>query len=155
MTRPVITLSVGEWSVAAHLSAMRQGINREAGRINQKAGPQDPMTTEMVGALGEIAFARWANVFPDLSVHLRSGSADAVWRGWKVDVKTSRNPNSALWLDPNKRPDVYVLALRDGMTITLAGWIPGHEAHERFTGQVPQQALYGMDSPPEPRGGEQ
>jgi hypothetical protein len=104
MTRPVITLSVGEWSVAAHLSAMRQGINREAGRINQKAGPQDPMTTEMVGALGEIAFARWANVFPDLSVHLRSGSADAVWRGWKVDVKTSRNPNSALWLDPNNRP---------------------------------------------------
>jgi hypothetical protein len=150
---PRIELSPGELAVAQVIASLRQAVNREAGRVNLKAGPQDPMITELVGIYGEVAFARWANVFPDLSVHLRAGSFDATWLGWSVDVKSSRNASGPLWVDSRKRPDVYVLALVEGTTVTLAGWMPAGEAHATPRAQVPQDELYPMATPPEPAGG--
>lgn len=147
--RPAVELSVGEWSVAHHIAVLRQAINREAGRVNLKAGPQDPMTTEVVGLCGELAFCRWANVYPDLSVHLRAGSFDARWRGWAVDVKSTRNPEGPLYLDARKCPDVYVLAHVDATRVTLVGWIPGPEAHRKGLERLPQHCLYAMDEVPE------
>jgi hypothetical protein len=110
------------------------------------------MITELVGIYGELAFARYANVYPDLSVHLRAGSADAQWLGWSVDVKSTRNAAGPLWVDARKRPDLYVLALVEGTTVTLAGWMPASEAHATPRDRVPQDELYPMACPPEPRG---
>ena len=149
---PRIELSPGELAVAQVIASLRQAVNREAGRVNLKAGPQDPMITELVGIYGELAFARYANVFPDLSVHLRAGSFDATWLGWSVDVKSSRSASGPLWVDSRKRPDVYVLALVEGTTVTLAGWMPAGEAHATPRTQVPQDELYPMVTPPEPAG---
>jgi hypothetical protein len=147
--RPVIELSVGEWSVAQHIAVLRQAINREAGRINLKAGPQDVMTTEVVGICGELAFCRWANVYPDLSVHLRSGSFDATWRGWSVDVKSTRNPDGVLYLDARKVPHMYALAHVDALQVTLLGWISGAAAHKHGQDRLPQHLLYTFDEIPE------
>lgn len=152
MTAPVIELSPGELTVAQVIASLRQAVNREAGRVNLKAGPQDPMITELVGIYGELAFARWANVFPDLSVHLRAGSFDAHWLGWSVDVKSTRKATGPLWIDERKQPDVYVLAVVDGTTVRLVGWIPAGEAHAEPRAQVPQEELYAMLTPPEPAG---
>ena len=149
---PRIELSPGELAVGTVIASLRQAVNREAGRVNLKAGPQDPMITELVGIYGELAFARWANVFPDLSVHLRAGGCDATWLGWAVDVKSSRRAGAPLWVDSRKRPDVYVLALVEGTTVTLAGWMPASEAHATPRTQVPQDELYPMATPPEPAG---
>ena len=119
-----VVLSEAEVFLAGSLIARRQSINRQAGIVNQKAGKQDPITTEQVGVYGELAFAKWANVYPDLSTHLRKGSADATFRGWTVDVKASRNPHGDLWVDyrPDKRSDIYVLVYVNGASCELVGW---------------------------------
>lgn len=111
MREPLILLGPGEVATAAQLAALRQSVNRRAGTLNLKAGKQDPMTTELVGTFGEIALASYLNVMPDLTTHLRRGSADALWRGWTVDVKSTRNPHGELWVDirADKHADLYVL----------------------------------------------
>jgi len=131
MTYPVVMLGAGEVAVAAVVASLRQAVNREAGVANRKAGTQDVMTTELVGLYGEIAFARWANLYPDLRVHLRAGSADAVWRGCRVDVKGTRAVGGHLWVDERSvrkgDADVYVLTHVNYATVTLMGWCYAHD----------------------------
>lgn len=121
-----IYLGTGEVALATQLAAIRQSVNREAGIVNQKAGAQDPITTDVVGVLGEFAFAKWSNVFPDLTTHLRKGTPDAVYRGWTVDVKSTRNPHGVLYVDarPDKWADLYVLMHVEYATCRVLGWIP-------------------------------
>lgn len=128
-----VVLSEAEVFLAGSLIALRQSINRQAGIVNQKAGKQDPITTEQVGVYGELAFAKWANVYPDLSTHLRKGSADATFRGWTVDVKASRNANGPLYVDarPDKLADIYVQVHVDVATCTLLGWCWSGEIQDR------------------------
>lgn len=120
-----IQLSEAEILLAGFLTAMRQSINRQAGIVNQKAGPQDPITTEQVGLYGELAFAKWANLYPDLTTHLRTGSADAVYKGWTVDVKSTRNLHGDLYADVRrgKLADLYVLVYTNYATCELLGWL--------------------------------
>ena len=135
LTETRLTLSPGEIATATTIAGIRQGVNRERGITNQKAGPQDPITTELVGMLGELAFARWANVCPDLSTHLRAGTPDAVFRGYTVDVKSTRNPLGPLYVDPrpDKAPDVYVLVHIEYAACTLLGWVWRSELNEYLT----------------------
>lgn len=121
-----VILTPGEIAVATTIAGMRQGINREAGKVNQKAGFQDVMTTELVGTFGELAFCRWSWAYPDLSTHLRAGSPDAMLRGFSFDVKTTRRLEEPMWkLDvrPDKCFDYYVFAIADWATVELAGWV--------------------------------
>lgn len=120
-----VQLSEAEVLLAGFLATMRQSINRQAGIVNQKAGPQDPITTEQVGLYGELAFAKWANVYPDLTTHIRTGSADAVYKGWTVDVKSTRNPHGDLYVDARreKLADLYVLVHVNYASCELVGWL--------------------------------
>jgi len=145
-----IILSSGEVALAASLAAIRQGVNREAGIRNQKAGQQDAITTELVGVLGELAFCKWANIYPDLTTHLRRGSFDAVYRGWNVDVKSTRNPHGDLWVDArkDKMPDLYVLVHVEYAACTLLGWVWSGEVPSRNyaePGRTPQIASRDRD----------
>jgi len=156
---PVVELGAGETAVAAVIASLRQAVNREAGVQNRKAGAQDVMTTELVGLYGELAFARWANLYPDLRVHLRAGSADAMWRGCRVDVKGTRTVNGHLWVDERSvqkgNADVYVLAHVNYATVTLVGWCYAHDIPRvgvalpiRKTYRVPPDALRPMQDVP-------
>lgn len=146
---PVILLGPGELLTAATIAAMRQSVNRHAGTHNLKAGPQDVMTTEIVGTLGEIAFATYGNVMVDLTTHLRRGSFDASWRGWSVDVKATRNQKGDLYVDarPDKRPDLYVLVHVEYCRCQILGWIATHDIPNRdhtptqYGLRLPQSAL--------------
>jgi len=133
-----IFLGPGDMAVATTIAAIRQGVNREVGIANRKAGPQDPITTDIVGVLGELAFARWANVCPDFTTHLRSGGCDATYLGYAVDVKATRSPAGVLYVDarPNKQPDLYVLVHVDYATANLLGWCWAHEVSMRSYSRV-------------------
>ena len=128
-----VHLSEAEVFLAGTLITLRQSINRQAGIVNQKAGKQDPITTEQVGVYGELAFAKWANIYPDLTTHLRKGSADAVYKGWTVDVKSTRNLHGDLYIDarPDKLPDIYVLVYVNYAHCELLGYV--------WSGEVPQR----------------
>ena len=128
-----VILSPGAITVATTLACVRQGVNREAGRTNLKAGQQDVMTTELVGAFGEVAFCKWANIYPDLSTHLRAGSPDATFGSLTVDVKTTRGTYNPRWkadVRPDKAFDVYVFTAADWATVDLCGWLPGEAVQE-------------------------
>lgn len=144
-----IVLGPGELAVASTIAALRQGVNREAGIVNQKAGPQDPMTTELVGLYAELAFAKWANVYPDLTTHLRHGTADAYLGERSVDVKGTRNPMGDLYVDmrQDKTPDIYVLVHVDYATCTLLGWMTSYRAEEHMhqPGRIRQSSLFPME----------
>jgi hypothetical protein len=118
----IITLAPGELAVANVIASLRQAVNRTASITNLKAGPQDPMTTELVGIYGEFAFARYANVWPDLSIHLRNGSYDAKVGSYDIDVKSSRGYRWKVDPRPGKCPMFYVFAHVDYATVELMGW---------------------------------
>ena len=146
-----VVLSEAEVFLAGSLIALRQSINRQAGIVNQKAGKQDPITTEQVGVYGELAFAKWANVYPDLTTHLRKGSADARFRGWTVDVKATRNALLPLYVDarPDKLADIYVQVHVDVASCTLLGWcwsgdIPNRTTDQQAPYRIGQQYLDDM-----------
>lgn len=126
-----VILTPGDITIATTLACVRQGVNREAGKVNLKAGSQDAMTTELVGAFGEVAFARWANVYPDMTTHLRAGSPDATFGSLTVDVKTTRRLQDPRWrldIRPDKMFDAYVFAAADWATVDLKGWVTQTQA---------------------------
>lgn len=129
-----VELSPGMLAVANVIAALRQAVNRTAGLTNLKAGPQDVMTTELVGIYGELAFAAWANVMPDLSIHLRAGSPDSMFRGRWVDVKSTRGRTQQKWytdVRPDKRMHCYVFTAVDYGTVELCGWLTYDEVAAR------------------------
>lgn len=146
MNSTKVSLSPGAVYVATAIATMRQEINRAAGTHNLKSGAQDPMTTELVGIFGELAFAQWANVMPDLSTNIRSGSFDASFRGLPVDVKTTRRLNNPRWYADaraGKRADIYVFAVSDWATVELCGWLPFEQLPESIKG-IERHALRPM-----------
>jgi hypothetical protein len=118
----LVTLSPGELAIASTIASLRQAVNRTAGTTNLKAGSQDVMTTELVGMLGELALCKQANVWPDLSIHLRKGSYDAKVGRYTVDVKSSRGYRWKVDLRPDKTPMCYVFTHVDYATVELVGW---------------------------------
>lgn len=117
-----VQLAPGELAVASTIASLRQAVNRTAGITNLKAGSQDVMTTELVGILGEFAFCKQANVWPDLSIHLRKGSYDAMVGQYSIDVKSSRGYRWKVDLRPDKRPMFYVFTHIEYATVELVGW---------------------------------
>ena len=138
MTRQV-QLTPGAMAVASVIGSLRQAVNRTAGMVNLKAGPQDPMTTELVGIYGELAFAQWANVMPDLSIHLRAGSPDCTFRGRWVDVKATRRKANPIWYTdyrPSKRMHLYVFTMVEYASVDICGWVTAEQVEARGVGQM-------------------
>jgi len=134
-----VQLSPGAMAVASVIGSLRQAVNRTAGMTNLKAGPQDPMTTEMVGILGELGFAQWANVMPDLSIHLRGGSPDCTFRGRWVDVKATRKKASPVWYTdyrPAKRMHLYVFTMVEYAQVDICGCLSAADVEARGVGNV-------------------
>lgn len=126
----IVHLSPGAVFVGSSIATLRQEVNRAAGRTNLKEGPQDPMTTELVGIYGEIGFAQWANVMPDLSIHLRAGGHDCMYRGWSVDVKATRRKAAPIWrtyMRESKQSMLYVFVQVEYAEVEICGWLWGSE----------------------------
>lgn len=78
-------------------------------------GDQDHGDTDILGACGELAFCKLANVYPDMTVSPRQGGVDCTMpSGTTVDVKTIRSARHNLLKRPSKGEcaDVFVLMLR-------------------------------------------
>lgn len=120
-----MSLDAGEMAVAQAVAAMRHGINRASSVSNSRVGPQSDYQTDLDGLVAEIAWAKWRNCYPDLSVSPRSGGADALVSGKRVDIKATRYANGRLLAVPSKHKDdadVYVLAIVNESTVRFPGW---------------------------------
>lgn len=121
-----VTLTPVEERLARFIARERQSTNRSADVANKRVGPQTDEDTDREGIAAEIAFARLANVYPDLSTNIRRGSFYCKLRdGRTVDVKTTTYPRGNLIAIVGKRvanADIYALMIGPAPTFTFAGW---------------------------------
>lgn len=106
------------------LGGFRSLVARNANVKDAKIGPQSGMDGDKDGILGELAFCQLMNVWPDIGLSPRSGSADAVVKDKKVDIKTTRHRSGRLLATLKNNPDVdiYVLAIIDKDEVLFPGY---------------------------------
>jgi len=119
-----VILDDDELALADEVARIRFDSNRAAGATNRRGSGYD---SEILGVQGEIAFARWAGVEPNLIDLQWAGSVDCVMDGIarRLDVKASRG--WVLKVEPQKvgaPVDAYVLVHRSKppYTFTIVGW---------------------------------
>lgn len=106
------TLNDAEQMLAKYLAEKRYDSNRASKIRNAKIGPQSNQETDLNGIGGEIAFCKMFGAYPDMSISPRHGGFDCLWRGKKVDVKTTKYTTGKLIARKSKdksSADLYVL----------------------------------------------
>ena len=85
--------------------------NRQHGNRDRKVSPQSGYDVDFYGRVGELAFAKWANIPDAIGVLDRPDSGyDFVWDGSTVDVKCSRHiPCNLLIPLKGKQPTADVI----------------------------------------------
>jgi hypothetical protein len=119
-----IILQPDEVTVCQMIGRMRSLIARSSGVKDAKMGDQDGAEADVIGMMAEYAFAKQFNVFPDLGLSPRSGSADGVVKGKRYDIKATTYKTGRLLCTVKDNPDVdvYILAIVSGNEIDIAGW---------------------------------
>jgi hypothetical protein len=117
--------------LASILGSMRSMVARFNKVRDAKIGEQHGVDGDQLGILGELAFCKLMNVWPDLGLSPRSGSADAVVKGYRWDVKTTNRKDGRLLSTLKGNPDVdlYALAIIDGDTALFPGWAKAEDLH--------------------------
>ena len=106
-----ITLNSAEQIVCKQLALMRYEIARAVDRKDQQIGNQTSWQTDEDGIGGEIAASRLLNVYPSLVLKPDAGW-DVMYRGKRIDIKTTRYKSGRLLAKLNARDDevdVYLL----------------------------------------------
>jgi hypothetical protein len=119
-----IKLEPDEIAVCNLIGRNRALIARSSGVKDVKMGNQDGAEADVLGFMGEYAFAKHFNVFPDLGLVPRSGSADGILKGYKYDIKTTTYKNGRLLstIKDNDDVDMYVLAIVEEPFVFVAGY---------------------------------
>jgi len=119
-----ITLQPDEVTVCQIIGRMRSLIARSSGVKDVKVGSQDGAESDVVGMIGEYAFAKQFNIFPDIGLSTRSGSADGIIKGKRYDIKSTTCKTGRLLCTVKDNPDVdvYILAIVSGNEVDIVGW---------------------------------
>jgi hypothetical protein len=120
----IVILNPDEILLCQMAGRMRSLIARTASVVDAKIGNQDGIDADIMGMMGEYAFSKAFNTFPDLGLSPRSGSADGKIKNKSYDVKTTHYKTGRLLctLKDNPDVDVYVLAIADKASVNLVGW---------------------------------
>lgn len=124
MFEPKITLSWAEVLVAAHVGVMRHVQSlRAKRRPTAGCGDEDSWTKHIEGAAGEMAVAKYLNVYWNPSIN--TFKAPDVG-GYQVRTNTSRRLDDLI-LRPGdyKEDDIYISVLSFVPQFILCGWIKG------------------------------
>jgi len=121
----VIELNDFDMLVCNLIGRLRALTSRFLGVHDAKIGPQSGIDGDIVGMMGEWAFAKWRNVFPLLDLNPRSGSYDGILDGFRYDIKATEYKTGRLICTLKENPDIdiYVLAIVDRKANTV--YFPG------------------------------
>jgi hypothetical protein len=119
-----IILKPDEVTVCQMIGRMRSLIARSSGVKDAKMGDQDGAEADVIGMMAEYAFAKQFNVFPDMGLSPRSGSADGVVKGKRYDIKATTYKTGKLLCTVKDNPDVdvYILAIVSNNEVDVIGW---------------------------------
>jgi len=123
MRMPVnVELTGAERELAALVGYMRNDANRACGVDDRRASDRN---IDAQGVAAELAFARVANVYPDLTTNIRAGGVDCVLpSGLTVDVKSTERPDGNLIAAATKggKGLAHVAVLVTGVMPMAGGW---------------------------------
>lgn len=127
----MIRLNQAEQKLAQFVAKERHRHNRVNGVSNRRMGPQSDEQTDLEGIAAEIAFAKYANVYPDLDTDGDTHPVhDAVLHDGKlVDIKSTTYPTGRLIVAPWKdvdAVDAYVLVVGTFPNYRIAGAMEGY-----------------------------
>jgi len=128
-----ITLADTEVFVVEALAKKRTEINDE-NNVPRIILTGDPVEFEKQGCGAEFAFAKFANIYPDLEVRRRKRPYDCILGKFLVDVKQSKYSTGRLMVHTTAKPgevDVYVLLRGELPTFTVIGWCYFEEVYRR------------------------
>ena len=120
-----ITLNEAEIRLAKYIGKCRFDNARNNGIANQKMGSQSNQLTDENGMGGEIALCKFLNCYPDMEIVLDLPSYDLVYRGKRIDAKTTTYKDGRLLATLKTSlgdADIYVLVTGQIPDYTLAGW---------------------------------
>jgi hypothetical protein len=130
----VIELNTVEKAICKQLAKMRYENARNSGVKNSKIGSQSDEFTDLEGISGEFAFCKLFNIYPDLSIAVRSAfqgndDGDGTLHEKKVDVKTTKYETGKLLAAPWKKTNVDIFALMTGVfpKYTFRGFMKSEE----------------------------
>ena len=116
----------GDVAMARHMATYRTSIVRVIELAETKSSPASTWDLDLNGAMGEVAFCKSHNVFPDFTFRRQKGGADCHYFGSRIAVKATFSREPYLWSPPwgNELPpiDYYVLVHLRGDYADLLGW---------------------------------
>ncbi len=120
----IVKLNKEEVEFCKSIAKLRSENARKCGVKDAKIGLQSGLEGDIIGFLAEFAVAKHFNVFPDLGITPRSGSADGIMKGKAYDVKATSRANGRLLATLKENPDVdiYILAIVNESEINIVGW---------------------------------
>lgn len=123
----IIKLDEHELYLCKYMGEQRSIINRSNNIQDAKIGNQNGVDADIQGFMGEYAFAKYINVFPDFGLAPRSGSCDGITRKqMRYDVKSTnyKNGNLLSTMKVNHDVDFYVLVYVevDNGIVQFIGW---------------------------------
>lgn len=122
----IVELNDTEMLICTQIAMMRNQIARAAGvkdKLLWKDG--NKLHIETIGVMAELAFCKWANIYPELDVKNQSGTTDVIYQGWKCDIKATNRKDGRLMVSQWKKKessDVYILGIIDGNSVDFAGY---------------------------------
>lgn len=121
-----IDLSDTEVMLSHQIGMMRYQMNRAAGVKNPSfVAPERQMRIETIGVMAELAFCKWANLYPNLDVVNQSSTPDLIYQGWKCDIKATDRADGQLIVPVRKKKgasDVYILGIIHGNSVDFSGY---------------------------------
>jgi hypothetical protein len=114
---------------------------------DRQVSKQNPYDMDIDGFMGEFVVAKCLNVMPDFTINEKKNPTDLIWNGLTVDVKTTRNPNGAIWVTEyhKKNPcDIYIQVIINDSIGSIKGWIHKSELFtmsEYISGNHPSYKL--------------
>jgi len=120
-----INLTDDEVMMCQHVGHLRSVLSRGNKVKDMKRTDMAGLDIDAQGVTAEYAVAKHLNVFFDLGLSPRAGSADGVMNGYSYDVKSTHHALGKLLATLKDNPDVdmYIMCITpDRWTVKLVGW---------------------------------
>ena len=120
-----INLTDDEVMMCQHVGHLRSVLSRGNKVKDMKKTDMAGLDIDAQGVTAEYAVAKHLNVFFDLGLSPRTGSADGVMNGYSYDVKSTHHALGKLLATLKDNPDVdmYIMCITpDRWTVKMVGW---------------------------------
>ena len=120
-----INLTDDEVMMCQHVGHLRSVLSRGNKVTDMKRTDMAGLDIDAQGVTAEYAVAKHLNVFFDLGLSPRTGSADGVMNGYSYDVKSTHHALGKLLATLKDNPDVdmYIMCITpDRWTVKMVGW---------------------------------